>query len=140
MSRGGTSPIPWKRRRLRERQHRLTVAHQAHVAACARDLCLGLFVLDGDDEPVPCTDIHEWGRFMMEAPRHVADTRNSGLRVSTIFLGLDHGFGGRRLLWETCVFGGELDGEQERYGTREEAEAGHAVMLARVERAGEPLH
>lgn len=54
-------------------------------------------------------------------------------RVSTVFLGLDHGWGeGPPVLYETMVFGGPLDGECERYCTRAEAVAGHALMVARV--------
>jgi len=57
------------------------------------------------------------------------------VHVSTIFLGLDHrpwGAHGPPILFETMVFGGPLDQEQERYGTWEEAAAGHTAMVARV--------
>jgi len=57
-----------------------------------------------------------------------------GAEVSTVFLGLDHAFGdGPPVLFETMVFGGPLDGEQDRYCTWDEAVAGHAAMLARGE-------
>ena len=53
-----------------------------------------------------------------------------------MFLGLDHSFGGGApLLFETMVFGGPLDGEQERYSTWNEAEAGHKLMVERVQAA-----
>jgi hypothetical protein len=60
-----------------------------------------------------------------------------GVSVSTVFLGLDHRFGnnGPPLVFETMVFCGALDGEQVRYSTWAEAEAGHEAMVARV-RAG----
>lgn len=49
-----------------------------------------------------------------------------GIRISTVFLGLDHSFdGGPPLLFETMIFGGEHDGYCERYVTYEEAEIGH---------------
>lgn len=49
------------------------------------------------------------------------------VRVSTIFLGLDHNYsGGEPILFETMIFGGPLDGEQWRYHTYDEAERGHA--------------
>lgn len=56
------------------------------------------------------------------------------VRVSTVFLGLDHQFekGGRPLIFETMVFGGSLDDECERYSTWAEAETGHAAMVERV--------
>lgn len=54
--------------------------------------------------------------------------------VSTVFLGLDHrrGADGPPILFETMVFGGALNGEQERYSTWEEAQTGHDAMVARV--------
>jgi hypothetical protein len=55
------------------------------------------------------------------------------VRVSTVFLGLDHSFGtGPPLLFETMVFGGPMDQEQGRCTTWEEAESLHATMVARV--------
>jgi hypothetical protein len=57
----------------------------------------------------------------------------NGVTVSTVWLGCDHAFGhGPPRIFETMVFGGELDGEQVRYGTEAEAVAGHAEMLKRV--------
>lgn len=48
------------------------------------------------------------------------------VQVSTVFLGLDHGYGeGPPILFETLVFGGPLDQSGDRYCTWEEAEAGH---------------
>ena len=53
--------------------------------------------------------------------------------MSTVFLGLDHNFGGGTpILWETLVFGGPLDGEMSRYETRLQAMQGHEAMVARV--------
>jgi hypothetical protein len=49
-----------------------------------------------------------------------------GIRVSTVWLGLDHQWGnGPPLIFETMIFGGDHDEEQWRYSTREQAEAGH---------------
>src|SRR5947207_774053 len=49
--------------------------------------------------------------------------------VSTVFLGIDHGWGRRELpvLFETMVFGGKLDEWQWRYCTLEEAQVGHQI-------------
>ena len=51
------------------------------------------------------------------------------MRVSTVFLGLDHG----GMLYETMVFEGGDPHEYDmvRYSTRAEAEYGHAVVCVR---------
>lgn len=55
------------------------------------------------------------------------------IRISTVFLGLDHQYGsGPPILWETMVFGGVLDGFQERYATKAEALAGHQEVCRQV--------
>lgn len=83
--------------------------------------------------PIPETDILKWGRWLAKAERHVAQDSIDGVRVSTVFLGLDHSFcGGPPILWETMVFDGTLDQEQRRYSTYEDAVKGHAEMLAKV--------
>jgi len=84
---------------------------------------------------------------MTPAERRVARDEVGDSDVSTVFLQLDHSFTGRPppLVFETMVFGGPLDGECERYATWDEAEMGHARMIARVrstdnepEPSGEP--
>ena len=94
------------------------------------------YILDGHT-PVPCDDLLKWARWYETHDRFVAKnifTRNgSSVRVSTVFLALNHRFGsGPPLLFETMVFGGDYDFEQERYSTWEEAEAGHARWLDKV--------
>jgi len=65
--------------------------------------------------------------------RNLAKTRVNGATVSTVFLGLDHRFGaGPPLVFETMVFGGELDGDCDRYSTYDEAELGHVNMVNKV--------
>jgi hypothetical protein len=64
--------------------------------------------------------------------RLVGDFTRQETRVSTVFLVINHGFHGENKWFETMVFGGDLDGEQDRYTTWEEAEHGHAAMVARV--------
>lgn len=65
--------------------------------------------------------------------RQIAVDEVAGARVSTCFLGLDHRWGeGAPVLFETLVFDGPLDGEQERYATREEAMEGHKKMVERL--------
>src|SRR5687767_12387471 len=91
------------------------------------------YVLDGHT-PVLCHDLLQWAQcFGGEDARRVADTTIGEARVSTVFLGLDHSFGyGPPLLFETMVFGGPLDQEQERCTTWEQAEEMHKAMCARV--------
>lgn len=98
------------------------------------------YILDGQT-PVKC-DLMTWARSMEGKKRHVAlDSLSGGIRVSTVFLGLDHSFGqGPPLLFETMIFGGPHDQYQERYATWDEAAAGHekAVALATTPDAKRP--
>jgi Lar family restriction alleviation protein len=65
------------------------------------------------------------------ARRTVAkDHLASGVRVSTVFIGLDHQFGeGPPLLFETMIVGGPHDGYQNRCSTWDEAVAMHAMTV-----------
>jgi hypothetical protein len=61
------------------------------------------------------------------------------VEVSTVWLGLDHNFWSlspdlphRILIFETMIFGGDLDLEQWRYSTEEEAIQGHAETCEMV--------
>ena len=94
------------------------------------------YILNDAREPVLCSDLMEWGRWMETADdrRRVALWEKDGVKVSTVFLGLDHQFvPGEPLIFETMVFGGEWDGEQDRYSTWAEAQAGHDAIVARVQ-------
>lgn len=89
-----------------------------------------------DKTPVP-VELMEWARWFENTDNHrvAVDTiaGNPDVTVSTVFLGLDHQFGeGKPLLFQTMVFGGELDQEMERHSTWKEAEEGHRSMLERV--------
>ena len=67
--------------------------------------------------------------------RTVAKDTIGDVDISTVFLGIDHGFNGRILLFETMVFGGEFDQDQDRYETWDEAEKGHKFMVDKVKKA-----
>lgn len=83
--------------------------------------------------PVQCADAYEWAHAFELAARTVAVDMVGAVKVSTVFLGMDHAFGGGKpLLFETMVFGGPLDQAQDRCSTWEEAEAQHAVWVERV--------
>ncbi len=95
-----------------------------------------------DGKVVPVDDILEWGRWFETADRRVAMTvlnRRKRIRVSTVFLGIDHGdlYGGRRgeLWFETIVFGTSIHAAQERYPDIESARRGHARMVGRARQA-----
>lgn len=67
--------------------------------------------------------------------RHVGDdTPAPGVRVSTVFLGIDHNFSsdGPPLLFETMIFDDYDSGDMWRYSTWEEAEAGHKSALNEI--------
>ena len=92
---------------------------------------------------VPVSDQLEWGRWFETADRRVALTEVGPLEVSTVFLGLDHGYGrGFPLIFETIIFNGE-ELYMDRYSSWQEAEAGHAkaieVAKEMVEKAVEML-
>ena len=87
----------------------------------------------------PCGDVLEWAREFETSDRHVGLTqvtdRARSIRVSTVFLGLDHGFGsGPPLIFETMTFPDDdlLEEDCERYATEDQAHAGHAAMVAKV--------
>lgn len=94
----------------------------------------GQYILNEKGEPEPCDDLIKWAKWLETATdRTVAKDKAGDAEVSTVFLGLDHSFGqGPPLLYETLVFGGPMEGEQERYSTKEQAEAGHKRILAAV--------
>lgn len=90
------------------------------------------YVLNAKGEPVEEPELMKWARWCEEgANRRLAqDKLAGGITVSTVFLGLDHSFGGSEpVLWETMIFGGPEDQYQERYSTREKALEGHAKAM-----------
>lgn len=89
---------------------------------------------------VETEDLMAWARWFETANRSIGDTTVQGVRVSTIFLGIDHRFfgAGPPLLFETLVIGGPLGGTQLRCSSMAEAEAMHALTVDRVRRAGGP--
>jgi hypothetical protein len=95
------------------------------------------YILNENGNPVLEQDIIAWAHWFETAARRVAHDTISDASVSTVFLGIDHSFGsGPPVLWETMVFGGPMDQEQDRCsGSREQAEAMHAKMVERVKSA-----
>ncbi len=88
-------------------------------------------------QPVVCRNVVEWMKWFDSADRVVANTKVGRVRVSTVFLGLDHAWGLRQkpVLFETMVFGGPCDGEQWRYATLGAAKRGHELAVQKVKRS-----
>jgi hypothetical protein len=96
----------------------------------------GRYILNDDHELVPCDDLMEWARWYEKADRHVGKTTVGRTYISTVFLGLDHGWGdGVPVIFETMVFGGKLDQQQDRCCTYEEAQLMHIHWVAAVQAA-----
>jgi hypothetical protein len=96
---------------------------------------------DRDGQPMR---LYDWAqRFEDMDYKRVAFDQVDDIDVSTVWLGLDHNFSGdgALLIFETIVFGGppDVDNETQRYATEEEARAGHAELLERV-RSAAALH
>lgn len=92
----------------------------------------GRYILMGS-LAIPEPDLLKWGAWFETANRHVAQDRVGGIVVSTVFLGLDHSFGcGLPTLFETLVFRGGDGQDMYRYGSWEEAEAGHKKIVSEI--------
>jgi hypothetical protein len=107
----------------------------------------GRYILDAKGRPVPCEDLLTWGRWF-ETSNHLRILRRTyfpkwlgghdgaeRIFVSTVFLGLNHGFAsdGPPVLWETMAFGTHSEYEpMDRYTSRWEAILGHYRMCLRV--------
>lgn len=84
------------------------------------------YYIEQNGGKVIAVSFEEWLDLFRRNDRTVAKTEIGKVLISTVFLGIDHGFGrGRPVLYETMVFGGEHDGFQARYCTRESALRGH---------------
>jgi hypothetical protein len=91
----------------------------------------GLFYYDRDGQPIT---MEEWAeKFEAMEYKVVRQTRVGNMEVSTIWLGLDHGFGfvanQPPLIFETMIFGGDHDSDQWRFYTETEARAHHKMIV-----------
>jgi len=92
--------------------------------------------LDGK-KVVPTDDLMAWATGFDAVSRRVAHDEVGDVRISTVFLGLNHSWGDAPPLWfETMIFGGEHNDYTDRYETWEQAEAGHKKALALVDKNG----
>jgi len=65
----------------------------------------GKYILKGK-EVVLCTDLMQWAEAFEKCDRRVAFDEVNGVKVSTLFLGLDFGTTNKPQLFETMVIGG----------------------------------
>lgn len=92
------------------------------------------YILDEDGNPEPCDDLMRWARWFEGSDRVIGRHKYEGAEVSTVFLGMKHG----DCLYETMVFGGELDQLTERYQTKAEAAKGHLEVIEKVKKVYKP--
>lgn len=101
--------------------------------------------LNADHTVTPVGDGLDWesqeywvgmeGRGLGGDAWRVARTEVGDVVVSTVFLGIDHGYGDEPLqLFETMTFPGE---DQWRYSTWDEAEHGHAQVVDELRSTGD---
>jgi hypothetical protein len=87
----------------------------------------------GNQVVVPASGAMEFGKWVETADRIVSKTQVADIEVSTVFLGIDHQFyNGPPLLFETMVFGGDLDQTCRRCSTWDEAVEQHETILSEV--------
>jgi hypothetical protein len=80
----------------------------------------GFYRRDGSQYP----SVEDWAKDYEKSDRRVAYDTAGGYEISTVFLGLDHSFGGGPpLIFETMVFkvGSRSDMHCERYSSEAEA-------------------
>jgi len=97
------------------------------------------YILNEKGGPVLEPDILKWAEWFENLDnRCVKNDLIGGTHISTVFLGLDHSFGGSEpVLWETMIFNNKkLVGWQDRYSSKEEALIGHQKA---VDLVGETL-
>lgn len=85
-----------------------------------------------DKKAYPVNDLRKWGEAMENDSRRVERTQVGDCDISTVFLGLDYGHGGKLLLFETMAFDSQREEKMcWRYETWDEAVKGHwlAVLI-----------
>lgn len=85
---------------------------------------------DWDGKPI---STFEWTMLRTKGV-HVGEDLVGPYRISTVWLGLDHGwYSDVPIIFETMIFGGDendpLSNYQERYATKQEALLGHALAV-----------
>ena len=100
------------------------------------------YILDNNHNPIP-SSAGESSNWMENNPTRkqigcgeLKDINGDNVRVSTVFLGLDHGMPWDKdktpVLWETMIFGGEHDQYQDRYTSYKDALEGHQKAITLI--------
>ena len=98
------------------------------------------YTLDENNKPIPCPNTMDYLRWVESHSDKVGPDGctlrigltdiNDKVYVSTVYLGLNHGFGDSDpVLWESMVFGHDEDEVQVRYKTHDEAVKGHDKLV-----------
>ena len=97
---------------------------------------MNFWILDKEKRPIRVS-ILEWAVWFEAGKQRCLDEDVCGIRVSTIFLGVDHSFGegGPPILWETMTFGDDEMGQERCSGTWEQAEEMHKRIVKSVREA-----
>lgn len=96
------------------------------------------WILDENDNPIRENDYNKVEDFFQSNRRKIKLDVIGYIRISTVFLCLDHSYThdrGLPLLYETMIFGGDHDLYQARYTTKTEALIGHEKALELVKRS-----
>lgn len=101
------------------------------------------YKLDKDHNVIPC-DLMEWARFFQSPERIVKQEEVFGIKVSTVFLGIDHGWGWLEqefperyapVVFETMIFDDVENNYMERCSTWDEALAMHSRAVEYIHRS-----
>ena len=113
-------------------QEKREAQHISEAIARIGEARTGNWILDEDGNPVREPDTLQWGKWFQDGGgRRVGNTKiREGVSVSTVFLGIDHNWGeGPPVLWETMIFVGKHDQDQDRYTSALDAIHGHWEMV-----------
>lgn len=107
---------------------------------------MAYYILDSNHNILLEPDVAKFGQWFSNNNNRVVakdnfkDRHGNEVKVSTMFLGIDHSFSQNRppILFETMIFGGDFDQDTYRYSTWDEAVKGHkkALMKAHDEKDG----
>lgn len=88
------------------------------------------------DKKIKTVDLMTWAKWFETADRHIGNDHIGDVRVSTVFLGIDHNFGdGEPLLFETMIFGGKHNEYQDRCSTYDQAVRMHEKAVKLVKKS-----
>lgn len=89
------------------------------------------------DRKIKKVSLLVWANWLKKSDKLIGSDKIKGIHISTIFLGIDHGFNfgekkEKPVLFETMIFGSKhkaLEYYQVRYKTLKEAEEGHKYAV-----------